>query len=110
MVAAKLLERSGYRVVERNYRCQEGEIDIVARLAHQWIFVEVKTRQGRSHGLPEDAVTADKAARLLRVGESYLQEHNLRDVAWRVDVIAVELDSRGTLTRIEHFESAVSGW
>lgn len=104
------LQRAGYHVVERNYRCAEGEVDIVAQLGQQWVFVEVKTRRGRSHGAPEDAVTTEKATRLLRLGECYLQEHMLADVDWRIDVIAVELDRQGTLIRVDHIESAVTGW
>lgn len=108
--AARHLQQAGYCVVERNYRCPEGEIDIVARLGSQWVFVEVKTRRGDRYGAPEDAVTAAKAARLLRIGESYLQEHQLVDVNWRVDVVAVELDRAGALLRIDHIENAVTGW
>jgi putative endonuclease len=109
-VAARHLQQAGYCVVDRNYRCPEGEIDIVARLGPQWVFVEVKTRRGDTYGAPEDAITTAKATRLLRIGESYLQEHHLVDVNWRVDVIAVELDRAGTLIRVDHIENAVTGW
>jgi putative endonuclease len=85
-------------------------MDIVARLGHQWVFVEVKTRRGDTYGSPQDAVTATKAARLLRISESYLQEHQLADVDWRVDVVALELDQRGALVRVDHIEGAVTGW
>jgi putative endonuclease len=109
-VAARHLQQAGYCVIERNYRCPEGEMDIVARRGNQWVFVEVKTRRGNRHGAPEEAVTVSKAARLLRIGESYLQEHQLVDVDWRVDVVAVELDRRGALIRVDHIENAVTGW
>lgn len=85
-------------------------MDVVTSLGDEWVFVEVKTRRGDSHGSPEDAITPAKAARLLRVAESYLQEHGLLDVDWRVDLIAVELDTGGKLMRIEQIAGAVTGW
>lgn len=109
-VATLRLQATGYSVIERNYRCPAGEMDIVAQQGNQWVFVEVKTRRGDNYGRPEDAITPAKAQRLLRVAESYLQEHKLGDVDWRVDVIAVELDRSGRLLRIDQVENAVTGW
>ena len=108
--AASHLEEAGYAVVERNYRCAAGEMDIVARRGEEWVFVEVKTRQGRAYGPPEDAITPKKAVRLILIAESFLQEHELVDVDWRVDLVAVELDGKGRLLRVEHIHNAVSGW
>jgi putative endonuclease len=109
-LATRHLQAADYAIVERNYRCTAGEMDIVTRLGDEWVFVEVKTRRGDSFGLPEDAITPAKAARLLRVAESYLQEHGLLDVDWRVDLIAVELDTKGKLLRVEQITDAVTGW
>jgi len=109
-LAVRKLLASGYDVVAQNYRCPAGEMDIVARDGEDWIFVEVKTRRGDRFGLPEEAITRQKARRLLRVAEYYLQEHGLQDSSWRVDVIAIELDVRGRLLRIEQTPNAVSGW
>ena len=85
-------------------------MDIIARRGPQWVFVEVKTRRSDRYGSPQDAVTAAKAARLVRIGESYLQEHQLTDVDWRIDVVAVDLDQGGALVRVDHIEGAVTGW
>ena len=85
-------------------------MDLVTQCGDRWVFVEVKTRRGSAHGRPEDAITQSKASRLLRVAETYLQEHDLLEVAWRVDVLAVEQDRAGRLLRIEQTENAVSGW
>ena len=109
-LATRHLQAAGYAIVERNYRCTAGEMDIVTRLGDEWVFVEVKARRGDSFGSPEDAITPTKAARLLRVAESYLQEHGLLDVNWRVDLIAVELDTKGKLLRVEQITDAVTGW
>ena len=109
-VAAHHLKAKGIRIVDRNWRCSRGEIDLVARDGDVLVFVEVKTRRGESHGKPEDAITRAKADRLLQVAESYLQERGLIDVDWRVDVVAVELDASGKLLRVEQIENAVTGW
>jgi putative endonuclease len=109
-IAALSLEAKGYEIVARNWRCNRGEIDLVARAGAMWVFVEVKTRRGRVMGPPEQGLTAKKAERLLELGERYLFEHEIDDVTWRVDLIAVELDSRGKLLRCDHIEDAVPGW
>jgi putative endonuclease len=109
-IAARKLLADGYAVVAQNYRCPVGEIDIVARDRECWVFVEVKTRRGDRFGRPEEAITAEKAKRLLNVAEHFLQERGLDGVDWRVDVIAVELDSRGRLLRVEQTANAVTGW
>lgn len=108
-VAAHHLEAKGYEIVERNWRCREGEIDLVARTGQEWVFVEVKTRRGRSRGTPEEGLTPRKSRQLLALGEIYTAVHDL-DVDWRIDLVAVELDSQGKLLRCEHIPNAVLGW
>jgi len=108
--AVRHLQTAGYHIVQRNYRCPAGEMDIIARQGEEWVFVEVKTRRGDAHGRPEDAITPAKAARLLQIAQHYLQEQELNDVDWRVDMVAVELDARGKLLRVEQIENAVTGW
>ena len=108
-VAAHHLEANGYEIVARNWRCQQGEIDLVAKMGDEYAFVEVKTRRGRASGLPEEALTPHKSRQLLRLGELYTAEHEL-DVGWRIDLIAVELDVNGKLLRCEHIPDAVLGW
>ncbi len=109
-MAAQHLEKAGYAVVDRNYRCPAGEIDLVVRIGDCWVFVEVKTRRGDRYGLPEEAITPTKATRLLECAQSYLQENQLERVDWRVDVVAVELDRTGRLLRVDYIENAVSAW
>lgn len=111
-LAAHKLKTAGYTVIERNYRCTAGEMDIVAYLESSdlWVFVEVKTRRGDAHGRPEEAITPIKADRLMRVAESFLQERGIENPAWRVDVIAIELDSNGKTYRLRQIENAVSAW
>jgi putative endonuclease len=108
-VAAHHLEAKGYEIVARNWRCREGEIDLVARAGDELVFVEVKTRRGRSQGTPEEALTPHKTRKLLALGEIYTAVHEL-DVDWRIDLVAVELDGNGKLLRCEHIPNAVLGW
>lgn len=109
-VAAHHLEGKGYRILARQWRCARGELDLVAAAGEVLVFVEVKTRRGRAFGAPEQGVDARKAQKLLELAQHYLFEHDLDDVEWRVDLVAVELDPRGKLLRCEHIENAVWGW
>lgn len=109
-VAAHHLEANGYKIVTRNWRCQRGEIDLVVQAGETLVFVEVKTRRGRNFGTPEQGVTPHKMRRLLELGQRYLLAHDLDDVDWRVDMVAVELDGRGKLLRCEHIPDIGMGW
>jgi len=107
--AARLhLQKLGYRVLATNFRTREGEVDIVARHADTFVFVEVKTRRGRTYGLPEEAITPTKTAHLIAAARAYLEQVGEPDADWRIDVIAVELDARGRPTRVELHTGAVS--
>ena len=109
LVAANHLEAKGYEIVARNWRCARGEVDLIARAGSELVFVEVKTRRGRSLGTPEEGFTPRKADKLVLLAQLYLAEFEL-DEDWRVDLVAVELDKNGRLLRCEHIENAVLGW
>lgn len=108
-VAATHLESLGYHIVARNWRCSDGEIDLVAQQGQQMAFVEVKTRRGQGMGLPEEALTPAKGRKLIQLAELYMAEHEI-DMDWRIDLVAVELDKTGKLLRCEHIPNAVLGW
>ena len=108
-LAAQELARQGYKVVARNWRCTAGEVDIVALKGGVWHFVEVRTRRGRDFGTPEESLTSSKQARMLAVAKCYLATHNLEDVDWQLDLVAVELDRSGRLARVEVLENVVAG-
>ena len=91
-MACQALAQAGYQIIERNWRYAKGEIDLVAREEETWAFVEVKARHGRKSGYPEEAVTPTKLTRIQEAAENYLAEHNLDDVNWRIDIVAIELD------------------
>ena len=106
-LAAERLETAGYEIVAHNYRCASGEIDLIARHRGDWVFVEVRTRRGGKFGTPEESITPRKRAHLKAAAQTYLQQNQLSDVPWRVDVVAVELSTRGELRRVSVIENAV---
>lgn len=87
--AAAYLDRSGLTVVERNWRCPSGEIDIVALDGEVLVLCEVKTRKGVGKGTPEEAVTPAKQKRYKRLAAAYLQAEGLEQVEVRFDVITL---------------------
>ncbi|MDR2454414.1 MAG: YraN family protein [Bifidobacteriaceae bacterium] len=89
-VAAAYLEAQGWQLVDRNWRCRWGEVDLVAQPEPGTVvFVEVKTRSGELCGAPEEAVTPRKLARLRRLAGVWLKERGQGAAAIRIDVIAV---------------------
>lgn len=110
-VAAIYLEEKGYEIVVRNWRCTEGEIDLIARNEASLAFVEVKTRRGRAHGSPEEAITSRKSVQLQKLALQFLAEREMGDeVTFTIDIIAVELDGAGKLLRLDHYDNAIVGW
>ena len=109
-LAALELVGQGYHILERNFRCRHGEIDLVAEDEQDLIFVEVKTRRGTSYGRPEEAVTLHKQRKLVEVATYYLDLHACPDRSWRIDVVAVQLSTGGKLEEIRVYRHAVTGW
>lgn len=108
-LAGDFLKKRGYHVIETNYRCPEGEIDIIARHKDFLVFVEVRTKTGPEYGSPEESITTVKKERLKTVASRYCQTHENLPQSWRIDVVAVELNQRGKVSRIELIENAVGG-
>jgi putative endonuclease len=106
--ARKYLEQNGYRIRETNYRCREGEIDIVAQDEDCLVFVEVRTKTGAAFGSPEESVTTAKQEKLVSVAMSYLQAHDDLPSEWRIDVVAIEVSLKGRVVRTELIRNAVS--
>lgn len=106
-LARDFIQKRGYRILETNYRCPEGEIDIVARHKDFLVFVEVRTKRSLAFGSPEESITWTKRERLRTVAAHYLQTHDNLPPLWRIDVVAVELDRNGKPSRIELIENAV---
>ncbi len=90
-LAAAFLVRSGYRIVERNFRCPAGEIDLVAVEGAVLCFVEVKARTGTALGLPVEAVDGRKRQRMIRAAHCYTTAKRLGGVGYRYDVVSIQL-------------------
>jgi putative endonuclease len=102
--AGIFLERHGYAIEQRNWRCGRAEIDLIARKGDQLVFVEVKTRSNLSYGRPELFVDSRKAARIAAAAGAYMQQVAYEWI-FRFDVIAVIYRGRGMFS-IRHFEDA----
>ena len=102
--AVEYLEKKGYRILERNFRFDRAEVDIIAEDRDQLVFVEVKARRSRLFGAPEEAVTEAKCKQLWKAAEGYLTEKDLDGEQCRFDVIAIEYDN--DVPTIRHIEDA----
>lgn len=87
--AACFLERRGYEILDRNWKCIAGEADIVALQDDTLCFIEVKTRKDAQKGFPSEAVDMRKRSRYERIAACYLKDHDYADVRVRFDVIAI---------------------
>ena len=106
-LAIQDLVRRGFEIVARNWHCQIGEVDIVARRDEIWTMFEVRARRGQAYGTPEESVTPTKMERMADVARAYLAEHdvNEHEVDWRIGMVAVEMDKAGRLLRIDVYEN-----
>ncbi len=118
-LAAQALLAAGLTVIERNWRCATGEIDIIAEevapdLMNDWrpapwrVFIEVRTRRGDAFGTALQSITRAKAAKMRETAAHYVTLHDWRG-PWRIDVVAVQMDARGRLLQIKHIRHAVTG-
>jgi putative endonuclease len=107
-LAAQYLEQNGYKIVTMNWRCRQGEIDIVAQQGETYVFCEVKTRHNTTVQDALASITASKQKKLLKAVYHYLQEHQLDEVLWRIDAMGIVFPQNGKPI-IEHVEDAL-GW
>ncbi|MCX5705264.1 MAG: YraN family protein [Candidatus Omnitrophica bacterium] len=87
--AVAFLKEKGYRILERNFKCRLGEVDIVARDNETYCFVEVKTRSSEDFGLPQEAVSRQKQAQISKAALHYLKTKKLFEKSARFDVVSV---------------------
>ena len=118
-LAVQALQKAGLRILARNWRCSVGELDIIAQetapdyvtggAAVPWlVLVEVRTRRGERFGTAQQSITARKQAKLHEVAEHYVQTVAWQG-PWRIDVVAIQMDSAGRLLTLEHIRHAVTG-
>ena len=104
-VAVRHLQAEGFTILARNWRCDLGELDVVALDGEVLVFCEVKTRSGLGFGSPLEAVTRAKAARQRRLASRWLDEHEQRPRQIRFDVVGVLSRPRGAAV-LEHVRGA----
>ena len=88
-IAAKYVEMMGFEIIERNFRCKLGEIDLIIKDKDELVFVEVKTRGQKMYGTPGEAVNKQKKNHIYHVAEYYLMMNHLEHVFCRIDVIEI---------------------
>ncbi|MDO4540494.1 MAG: YraN family protein [Syntrophomonadaceae bacterium] len=103
-LAASYLQAQGYLILTRNYRCREGEIDIICEVGRTLVFVEVKTRRSLTFGSPEEAVTLRKQDTIRRVAMHWLREQQMYRRDLRFDVVSILLT--GEEPKLSHIKNA----
>ena len=90
-LALKEIKRLGYKCIARNYRCPLGEIDLIAKERDSLVFIEIKTRRGRSIGYAKEAISSRKKRQLSKVALAYMKSNDCYDVKSRFDVVVISL-------------------
>lgn len=103
-LAVDYLRENGYRVLERNYRYDRAEVDIIAEDNEVLVFVEVKARRSKTYGEPEEAVTLRKQMQLRKAAEGFLLERNIEDRECRFDIVAIHWETNEH--RVHHIVDA----
>lgn len=103
-LACDELERRGYVIVARRYRCRGGELDIIAHDGATLVFVEVKARDGHAFGEAAEAVTPRKQRRIVRLALEYVMRQHLKDCPCRFDVVSIHFDAGRSV--IEVYQNA----
>ncbi|MEK6531738.1 MAG: YraN family protein [Deltaproteobacteria bacterium] len=98
--AEKELKKQGYTIIERNFRCRHGEIDIIAEHGTYIVFIEVKTRSNRSFGTPACSIDSRKKRRIIMSARQYLSMRGISDRDARFDVASIELNRGATAIEI----------
>ncbi len=104
-LAAEFLIKKDYEILERNYMCAVGEVDIIARKGNELIFIEVKTRRQETYGAPRDSVNEIKTKHMYSVAELYVQEKEISDMYISFDVVEVYICYERII--IGHIQNAI---
>jgi putative endonuclease len=103
-IAEQYLKRKGYKLVERNYRCAAGEVDLIVLDRRVIVFVEVKTRTGHGFGTPLEAVQPRKQRKMMRAAQFFLSQKKLHQRDARFDVVGISWPGQEPM--VEHIENA----
>jgi putative endonuclease len=108
-LAEQHLLDQGARLLERNYRIDYGEIDLLLEQEDQLVAVEVKTRDVQDPEQPEEAVSWRQLRRIARAMATYAMDHDLLEATWRVDVVLIVIQPDGSVLRMDHLRSVYPG-
>lgn len=102
-LAAKYLDDLGYEIIDKNFYCRQGEIDIIAKIGREIVFVEVKTRTNLKYGQPSESVTPVKEKHIKKVAEYYIYKNYLEDKYIRFDIIEMYIfKNKYKINHIKH--------
>lgn len=107
-MALDMLLKTGMQLLEKNFRCRLGEVDLILRDKDTLVFVEVKLRKDTAHGLAAQAVNFSKQKKIIRVAQYYLQGSGLKNPFVRFDVVGVEKKSSGEWSCIHYRHAFLS--
>lgn len=105
-LVVKYLEQNGYTIIERNFECRQGEIDIIAKDKDEIVFIEVKTRTNENYGKPKEAVDETKKKHIYKSSEFYVYINHLENEPIRIDVI--EVYKKQEKFTIHHIKQAIT--
>ena len=103
--AVRYLESKGYQIIERNFECRQGEIDIIALDEAYIVFIEIKSRTSTEYGLPSEAVTERKIKHMLKTIQYYLYKRKLENEKIRIDVI--EMYANADKFHVNHIKQII---
>lgn len=105
--AGRHYEGLGYTIVESNWHCRFGEIDLVCRRGEKIVFVEVKTRSSFQFGVPEEGLSQRQQLKIQKAVWTYLADHDLLESDWHIDFVAIERGQGGAIDRLDRYRDAV---
>ncbi len=105
-IASEFLQKKGYKIIQKNFKCRQGEIDIIAKDKNELVIVEVKTRKSLEYGAPVDAVDNNKRKHIYKVAEYYLHINKLENIFIRFDVIEIFVKNKKVY--INHLKNVIN--
>jgi len=105
--AEKFLKKKGFRILQKNYFCKTGELDLVAEDGESLVFVEVKTRKKFGKELPEAAMTTKKKHRVCSAAKHFMKKYRLTEKIFRFDVVGLEYDDENNW-EINHWQNVIN--
>jgi len=105
-ITEKYLQKIKYEIIERNFKCRQGEIDVIAKDRNELVFIEVKTRTNQNYGRPIEAVTYFKRKHLIKAIQYYLYIKGLENCYIRIDIIEIYKETNKFY--IHHIRNAIS--